>query len=1028
MTDQGQVPLSLLLPISSPLSCKAYVRRFLSPMTTGANGNPDTYINIYPDTSTPGSFIDPSSTYIMGDLAITNPNPYIDFMDIGPEGIGASLIQEWRVYNQGSILEEILEYPTVCSAMANISGEYDSEVSMYFSNKLKNNFSDECHKNFIKPPMCDSNGNIMYGLNPYGLGYDPADSMTSAYVNVFSTGQAALMQPIGTTGISHIYQYSSVVTTTLPNTYAGSYPFINTTNSTTLPSWAGAVAITPMDWPDMYSPTMSDPISVAAAYVKENGTPNKPQIMANLCNVKCFPIGMIPGSSSYNTAAYGSGILGKISNGPAATYVVSTGVATAAAAAANYIAPAARTVVYRFCFKPLSGIFGMMAPKMLATCLLAPQQMYINLHLSPSANIFKVSADPCRRITGTARDYVRNMGTQQGKTFGQSVYTLSLTDPTLTIYNTLTSSYAPGYAPFHSIPAGGASIQPYAAGLNTTFSPAAACGRCTYTTPSDTPIFVGVGEIATTTGILTLSAATLGSITNIPQGSKISGTNIVAGTIVGAQTITGTADDGTYYTSTVTAAASGAVTIYGPASGFILPATPQYALVNNAWQIKQLNAADTTSYVNYINENQAFYGTYLKASKPQSARIFQFTNVLGTSQTVFTNANRGESYPSVMQPSYTITNINLVGNQIILPNEITEKVIDQAMQNQFNVHTNSIRTYNVGINTNATQTIILPLKVAQAKRLFCCFQPNQVRTGSQAYYYNSNCGYNIFANIDSGTGNTFANIAGGYIGNASGVGKAYNAGAGTAGALYGVGYSNTLNYIPTATDNTQNISVQLRIGNEFYPPQPLQTMEEISVEMCKTLEGWDNPSAKYELDSKIISIPGSATGTTAFASGAGSATAFYDCLQPGKYTTAFVSQDLLDDQTITSNYDFAPLYSCNFAADMGVAATYGITTVAAATKASSLNGYNWLCPRGNCVPGMFQSPSSRFLLGFNLSSFKSSDGVDGGTYLGNNTITLQLGGAVGLGSAINNNWRLVCIVPHRAVMRYQSGGQIIWNY
>ena len=162
MADSGIIPPILELPLTLPRGIKAFRRRFISPSTNVSTAGPDDYVNIYPDTSTPGAFIDPTSTYLQFDMNVSNENPFVDYANYGKEGVAGAIIQDFRVYNQGSITEEILEYGTVASLYGNISGSYEQETSFYFSNRLKNSYQTEQHKNFIKPPMCDCSGNIMF--------------------------------------------------------------------------------------------------------------------------------------------------------------------------------------------------------------------------------------------------------------------------------------------------------------------------------------------------------------------------------------------------------------------------------------------------------------------------------------------------------------------------------------------------------------------------------------------------------------------------------------------------------------------------------------------------------------------------------------------------------------------------------------------------------------------------------------------------------------------------------------------------
>lgn len=944
MADAGKVPLDLQLSTSVPLGIRAYRRRFLSPCTNLQTAGPDDYVNIYPDTSTPGSFIDPESTYLMFDFQITNTHFCVDYTDFGVEGVGGAIIQDWRVYNQGSILEEILEYGTVASALANIEGSYEHEVFMYFSAKLKKGFQEEMHQNFIKPPMVDNTGNIMFGPNPYGFGLDLIGG-GSQYGNQYQAGgtagstgqQYAAGQLIGNQGTSNISQVNGANTVISSFGTAGTgaavstFPFINTQCLNTAPSWSGSSglaisAVTPMDFPDCFSPSM---VNIVKQYTAEFGTINKPQVMANLCNVKCFPIGCIPATSAFGDGAYGTPSASAYISGGAGmtTAQVTTAIGT------PYKTPTPSNPTYRVCYRPYSGIFGKMATKMLATTLLAPQQLYINLHLASAHIALNVSADPCRRISGTIRDYIRNVGTANSQLYGDVTY--ELTDNSGNPYVFTSSAYAPGYGPFHSVPItkGSTSITTSA---STIFSEAAAAGR-------------------------------INVISNLNMtGPAALGTDALARNV-----------------------------------NFVpLPATPQYALTKapNTYKLIQNGSGPA---IKYASENEVFYGTYLSASVPQSARIFALTSEGASS----TQASASGAI------TYNLKNINLVGDQLILPNEVTADIITQAEAGNFNVHTNSVRTYNLQIQNSETQSIICPLKVNMAKRILFAFQNNKQRLASTGMIYDSNCGLNPFAAIHA-VGNTKAVIPSNTdtVTDPSGwnsVGRTN---------LYGVGYTTPLTYRPTPCSvGASNIQVQLRIGNDFYPPQPLTTMQEISAELCKTLEGWQNSTFSPEIDGQMFAASG-ANPTTGL---------YYDCLQPSKFVTAFVDAELLDDQTITGNTDFVPLYTA-FGLGVSNLAAGGIYN-AGATRNAPTNGYNYLCPRGYCTNGLFKTPSSRFLLGFNMRAFKSSDGCDGGTYLGNNTITLIMNGAVGL-AVPGESYRAIAIVPHRVAMRYSPGGQIIWAY
>lgn len=942
MADGGKVPLDLQLATSVPLGIRAYRRRFMSPCTNLQNAGPDDYVNIYPDTSTPGSFIDPDSTYLVFDFTIKNAHFCVDYSDFGVEGVGGAIIQDWRVYNQGSILEEILEYGTVASALANIEGSYEQEVSMYFSSKLKRGFNEEMHHNFIKPPMVDASGNCMYGPNPAGIGL-PLIGGCSQYGTMVDSGGAAAAtagqkfqasQLISSNGMTQLTQHANSPTINdfsggaIAALGVGSYPFINTMCAGTKPSWAdpaiadvkpAITAVTPMDFPDLFDPSFVD---IVQAFTYEYGTINKPQVMANLCNVKCFPIGMIPAKNAYGDKAYGSTETAAYDNGAAAR---SAATVLGLVGAGGYTAPVMAESTYRICYRPYSGIFGKLATKMLATTLIAPQQMYINLHLASASIALNLSADPCRRISGTIRDYIRNVGSGNAAgiaanfaSYGETTFTMG---DTKNPYVFATSAYGIGYGPFHSVP-----ITTGTTGIttcpNTIFNEAAASGRAVIIHANAAP---AAGALA-------------------PLSTAVN-----------------------------------------------LPPTPQYALVKAPNLFKLITDTAASTAMIYAAENEVFYGTYLKWSVPQVKRIFSMNHdgtTLGGLGTLIT---------------YQLSNINLAGDQLILPNEVTADIIAQAEAGNFNVHTNSVRTYNLQIQNATTQSIICPLKVNMAKRVLFVFQNNKQRNSTTAFGYDSNCGFNIFSSIYSASGVLAANTNG------------FNSGGQIqGGGLKGVGFATPLTYNPTLC-STSSIQVQLRVGNDFYPPQPLTTMQEIVAELCKTLEGWHNSTFSPVVDGQIV--PGSTVTPHTLKN------LYYDCLQPSKFTTSFIDNSLLDDQTITMNTDFVPLY-CARADNLSSANSIG---AAGAINSAATNGYNYLCPRGYCVRGLFKSPSSRFILGFNMRAFKSSDGCDGGTYLGNNTITLMLQGCTGL-SVPGESYRAVAIVPHRVAMRYSPGGQIIWAY
>jgi len=135
MSEVQAIPKSLNLGLHKPTSVPAYTRRVTSIATNAQTFTENDLANIVLDTSTPGSFLDPSQSCIQFDLQITNSNPYIDYANFSACGAGA-LIQEFRIICQGTPIEEILDYNTMFEMWMDIGGFCQEEFKMYHLNLL----------------------------------------------------------------------------------------------------------------------------------------------------------------------------------------------------------------------------------------------------------------------------------------------------------------------------------------------------------------------------------------------------------------------------------------------------------------------------------------------------------------------------------------------------------------------------------------------------------------------------------------------------------------------------------------------------------------------------------------------------------------------------------------------------------------------------------------------------------------------------------------------------------------------------
>ena len=171
MSETQAIPKSLNLGLAKPTSIPAYTRRVTSLATNAQTFKDNDLANIILDTSTPGSFLDPTQSFIQFDLQITNNNPYIDYANFSSCGAGA-LIQEFRIICQGTPIEEILDYNTMFEMWMDIGGFCQEEFKMYMENPWRAPaIHPSTELNFVKPPMVDREGVIMCpnDVNMFGV-------------------------------------------------------------------------------------------------------------------------------------------------------------------------------------------------------------------------------------------------------------------------------------------------------------------------------------------------------------------------------------------------------------------------------------------------------------------------------------------------------------------------------------------------------------------------------------------------------------------------------------------------------------------------------------------------------------------------------------------------------------------------------------------------------------------------------------------------------------------------------------------
>lgn len=1013
MDTDGVLPDNMQLTNMAPVAVSVFKRRIKCPSANNTVIRSGEEISIYPETSTPGAFIDPNSATITGDMVVQNNIFSVDFMSLNSTGIGGSIFQDIAVDNQGSEIERISEAPTYLNVSNVIDGFCQEEVHLYFKNELNKGIIKDCHLQYIKPPMCDLNGNLMDAVHPFGTGYNSSEASTGSTVVTNSSTQNVII-PNATVQMKRFL----IIGDMLPNdaqTVSGFYnlPFINTqantlANSGTFYNITPATT-TPMDWPDFYDPNLSTPI--IDSYVRTFGSVNKVQVAANLCNVKFIPVGM----DIQNDCYANGGVLGNpnvVSN----VYLDEND----GSAAVTLKPLVQKEVTIRFSARLPGGILGYWNNKMVPSSLLGPKQLCLRIKLAFPYHAFKLSFDPCRVMAGTIRDRIRNIGTKYGQRYGLNTFTFTdnaISNP----YNPLTTSYAPGFNPSYSIPlnftentANNLDVAP----VNAVFNDAACTGEC-LTVANNFFIAGAIVKLVARSGatppkIKIADSGNSATIAKIKVGMsfKFGTTTSAFGKISGAGV-----DDTTDTMWEVEeldehAAISTAETcaFYLDSSTYVpLPAACQYELVTAPWTFKRMNKqyANNDSIVRYCQENQVLYGTRELQSRPQSKRMFQFSTVTGQEYSTFTATSGPHVYVG-NGFDYYVTNVYYCIDQYILPDSLMVPLIQEAAQRGFVTETKTVRTYQVAINQGAQiQSLIIPAKVAKAQSMTCVFQNMEQRNLSTGFLYDSNCGYNIFSSLTR-QANSYNIQKDGWS-------------AGVAKTIFGVGLDRPLIYTPSEMAKS-TISVQLKIGQNNFPQDKITNMNDLITYTSQSIHNWSDVEVKSELSGLISTSYGAgSTGSGIFTSSSKNFTGgkienklVYDCLTANKYTTTFIDQHYLDDQTITEN------------PSMGLMrADFGNVSDASAAKGTKANGMNSICPRGFCLNHIYEVPDGKFFLNFDLTTVDQRYGLTSGIYLGNSTITLELDGARAF---VEGKWRMLVFVQCLAKVNYAGMGQIIVNY
>ena len=941
------VPKTFNLGLEKPVTVPAYGRQVQSIATNAQSFGPNTIANIVIDTSTPGSFLDPMQSLIEFDVTFTNTNPHIDFLNFGAAG-AASLIQEYRIYNQGTPLIEILDYNLAFENWMKLNNAQQQEFKMYMENSWRAPVAtDESDLNFVKPPMVDLNGVIMWPttINQFGDNNAQAKKSIGHYLSIANAVAGDTFPNI--TGVNYNSTAATVgilstvtakapaggivpsaagivdaATVVVPGAAAGPFNYSHNYNPLDANSsycsapgtinswtWTNRIDNTYVTWPSTIRPEKKG--TNLGIQMQEIAIRNYrlEDYMMYLSNVKNIPVGISPAKSfiateatatspPVTTAALNETLL---SNWNLGTYTSATNINVVTAGTqtdAITTSTLQGSFTYHVCMPFFDGLLGMGAEKQFPTMLIAPGSFYIQIRFAKMEQAVQVTMDPCRRIFGTYRDYVPNVG---HKSYYATEYYGQYLLANRTAIHTANETAAP-----------------------TTwmaYTPHAARGTD----------FAWSGILATYPSTTATSAASITSASKNAYRNNFYYNAYLGKTDFDTATGINICPNNQGFNE-------------GLSTG--LP-KPQYVPITKPWiyggNLFHSKAKGTPP--DYVNETYTCYGTYLPCSTSQVRRTT--TGSYPGNMTTPTNIGT--------VPSYLIQNLRYTGYQTILSDEITSAILRSAAREDVSIQGQTWKTYRTIAAASASQTLILPIKIASANSIHCIFQNTTMYENLNYNSLTGNCPLTSFQWAVDAT---------------------HFVGSDTTPTLSGIS--------PTSTP----FSIQLRLGNELLPIQPITTVSQLVSELERSIHCKGNLAHSVQ----ARALTNGSTNT-------------FGCLYNHDFMVPFVPIAALDDQTITDNPAFMDY--------------------------TGITAYETARVRGKYGTGLFVPPESDFILGFDLDTFPgNNDNARSGRYLGNAPLTLQMSGLKGIGTASlststsSDSWACIAIVLCDIRFSIGAGGAI----
>lgn len=1016
------IPKSLNLAAVKPTTIPAYSRRVESIATNAQTFTENGIANIVLDTSTPGSFLDPTQSLLQFDVTITNTNPYIDYINLSSSGM-AAIIQEMRIICQGTPIEEMLDYNMMFEMFMDMGGHAQEEFKMYMENSWRAPVAPGISDlNFVKPPMVDREGMIMcpdmvnmFGdSNTFSIHNEDGPTLINATesaqtgISAVSTNMAAGQYNTGvnylTAGSQGYYTVSgqtiqrgptSTITpagTALVNANAGNAagnnggnyihaydPGANNNLSTCTAggnirsqAWTNRIDNTYVTWPSTIRP---EPFIKNEARMRHEADSKRYRVQDYidfLANVKNIPVGCTPVASFI--AKDISKIDGALMRPSYLTAKTQDGGETLNAnwnfaALAGLFTPGTGTYNHTNYAQggtgtPTNTTFSVSLPIFSGILGVWAEKQFPSMLISPGSFYIQVKFAKAQQAFQCAMDPCRRLiGTYRDYVPNCGLPNYYATEYRGQVLNAAKTGLYQADGAFN-----------YCNGTNNTFMALTTAG----TTGNDFAWQGILGLYAPAAATAPGTALTLDSAAGNKNGYR---NNIMAD-----------ARDATVLAGNTNAA--GLTDILGQGEGYTTGnPKPQYVPRAVPWTMagNGFNAAATlivggAAGSSYVRERHVCYGTYLPFSTAQVRRTRAAYNKIGTHSNQAVYGALNSNYDAY--PTYAVTNLRYVGVQTILPDEVTASIVRTAASSDISLHAQSCRTYRTVMSQSLTQNLILPVKVASANSMWVIFQNQNMIENTHYCSLTRICPFSSF----QWTQDPYAKAVG----------------------------SDAVPNIKTV-GTIQPFQIQLRIGNELLPQQPMTSVPQIVTELQRSVHALNDMDTNLCFYGSLRSVR-----ATSNISSQNVITSEYSSFKSGDFCVPYIPIDALDDQTITNNPLFMDYHNAWAAAN--AAQTNYATTWNSSTSSTFFND------RGTYIYPDFLPPVSKFLLGFDLDTFPgTNETARSGRYLGNAPLTLQMTNTVAsvtpsIASGTQDSLIATAIVLHDIRFSIMAGGQVLAYY